>query len=80
MKTKLLRKLRNRYSSDFIIKECQDSTYKYRVISNYTIPYCTNSFENAQAHIREFVNKRIQLYVDNKRGRNKYYDMFGNRV
>ncbi len=82
MKAKLLKQLREKYSSDFIIKEDLKREYgcKFKVESPYCITYHAMSLENAKEWIKEKVNQRIERYIEDKRPKSKRYDANGNEI
>lgn len=82
MKAKLLKRLREEFASDFIIKEDEKREFgcKYKVVSPYCITYHTSSLENAKEWIREKVNERIEGYIESERPKSKQYDSNGNEI
>ena len=82
MKARLLKQLRKNFSSDFIIKEDEKREYGclYVVSSPYSITYHAASLESAKEWIRERVNERIKIYIEEKRPKSKRYDANGNEI
>ena len=86
MKTKLLKKLRKKYSKGFIIVEDdpEHKGYKYVLYNteHIILPHCTNNINTIHEWIDEYVTKWIWQYIDEKRGRRKkkFYDYKMNRL
>ena len=82
MKVKLLKKLRKKYSSYFLIKE--DPTHElgcnFIVSSEITLPYYARNMESAYEWIREHVNTLMKNYIDRKKGRIAIYNANGEKI
>ena len=82
MKTRLLKKLRKRYSSYFLIKEdpAHEFGCNFIVSSEITLPYHARNMENALEWIREHVHKLMKSYIDRKKGRIAIYNGNGEKI
>jgi hypothetical protein len=82
MKTRLLKKLRKKYSSYFLIEE--DPTHEfgcnYIVYSKVALTYHARNMENALEWVREHVHKLMQNYIDIKKCKHAIYNANGEKI